>query len=137
MLGIIIITVVCCAVLTSIIWVVIIYQTRKRMPPPVIQTEMQELPDMTETTRVHQLQLHLCPDNVSDHSSSKDSGTGDSAKRSNDDLAPEEFTLAINGDVAIEMNNSHVPLLHYPRSTNHDRIVSAETSASDTRPKDV
>ncbi|XP_018566623.1 leucine-rich repeats and immunoglobulin-like domains protein 2 isoform X2 [Anoplophora glabripennis] len=137
MMGIIIITVVCCAVLTSIIWVVIIYQTRKRMSPPVIQTEMQELPDMTETTRAHQLQLHLCPDNISDHSSSKDSGTGDSAKRSNDDLGPEEFTMIINGDVAMEMNNSHVPLLLYPRSTNHDRFVSVEVSASETPPKDV
>ncbi|KAJ8953281.1 hypothetical protein NQ318_015863 [Aromia moschata] len=51
MMGIIIITVVCCAVLTSIIWVVIIYQTRKRMPPPVVQTELQEFPDLSDKAR--------------------------------------------------------------------------------------
>ncbi|KAJ8923669.1 hypothetical protein NQ315_010249 [Exocentrus adspersus] len=137
MMGIIIITVVCCAVLTSIIWVVIIYQTRKRIPPPVIQTEMQELPDMTDKSRTHQLQLQLCPDNISNHSSSKDSGTGDSAKHSNDDLVPEEFTMIVNGEIVMDVNNSHIPLLHYPRSTNHDRIISMETSASDVEPKDV
>ncbi|KAJ8926860.1 hypothetical protein NQ314_020711 [Rhamnusium bicolor] len=136
-MGIIIITVVCCAVLTSIIWVVIIYQTRKRMPPPVIQTKMQELPELTDKSRAYQLQLHLCSDNISDHSSSKDSGTGDSAKRSNDDLAPEEFTMIINGEMVMEINNSHVPLLHCPRSTNHDRIVSSDTSESQTQPKEV
>lgn len=73
MLGIIIISVVCCAVLTSIIWVVIIYKTRRRMPPPVVQTELQEMSDKSRT-RVANRQLF--PDNLSDHSSCKDSGTG-------------------------------------------------------------
>lgn len=69
--GVIIITVVCCAVGTSIVWVIIIYQTRKRLnTPPVVQTKT----------------FHL--DNKSEHSSgsSKDSGTGDSTKRSHEDL---------------------------------------------------
>lgn len=36
-------------------------------------------------------------DNASENSSCKDSGTGDSAKRSNEDLLPDEYTLIING----------------------------------------
>lgn len=127
MLGIIIISVVCCAVLTSIIWVVIIYQTRRRMTPAIRTTE--EAAEMTTRNGTHQMQLQLCPDNVSEHSSCKDSGTGDSAKRSSDDLAPEEFTMIINGDTVTAINNSHVPLLHYPNSTNHDRIVDASCSS--------
>ncbi|XP_054290558.1 leucine-rich repeats and immunoglobulin-like domains protein 3 [Macrosteles quadrilineatus] len=74
MTGVIIITVVCCAVGTSIVWVIIIYQTRKRLnsPPP--------LPP-----------VHL--DNKSEHSSSsKDSGTGDSTKRSHEDLLLESVS---------------------------------------------
>jgi hypothetical protein len=68
MTWVIIITVVCCAVGTSLVWVIIIYQARKRLNttpalPPV----------------------HL--DNKSEHSSSsKDNGTGDSTKRSHEDL---------------------------------------------------
>ncbi|KAG5879278.1 hypothetical protein JTB14_008954 [Gonioctena quinquepunctata] len=124
MLGIIIISVVCCAVLTSIIWVVIIYQTRRKMPPPVVQTEMQELPETTDGSRTHHIQLQLFPDNISDQSSCKDSGTGDSAKRSSDDLAPGEFVRC--GKVGEgEAINSHAPLLHYP--TNHDRIIVASS----------
>lgn len=37
-------------------------------------------------------------DTASENSSCKDSGTGDSAKRSNDDLLPDEYTLIINGE---------------------------------------
>lgn len=36
-------------------------------------------------------------DNASENSSCKDSGTGDSAKRSNEDLLPDEYTLIISG----------------------------------------
>ncbi|CAG9855203.1 unnamed protein product [Phyllotreta striolata] len=130
MMGIIIISVVCCAVLTSIIWVVIIYQTRRKIATPVMQTEMQEIPDPMDRSRTHQLQHHLYPDNVSDQSSCKDSGTGDSAKRSSDNLAPDEFTAVNDSDV--EPNNSQIPLLLYP--TNHNRIVPTTSSACDASP---
>lgn len=136
MLGIIIISVVCCAVLTSIIWVVIIYQTRRRMNPAIRRTE--EAADI-DRTGAQQNQLQMCLDNVSEHSSCKDSGTGDSAKRSSDDLAPEEFTMIINGDAVIALHNSsHVPLLHDRNSTNHSQIVhSVSSSASAPAPKEV
>ncbi|XP_046683959.1 leucine-rich repeats and immunoglobulin-like domains protein 3 [Homalodisca vitripennis] len=74
MTGVIIITVVCCAVGTSVVWVIIIYQTRKRLNPPTASPV-----------------VHL--DNKSEHSSSsKDSGTGDSTKRSHEDLLLETVT---------------------------------------------
>lgn len=59
-------TVVCCAVLTSAIWVIIIYYTRRRL----------------------RRADHTPSDNTSDHSgSSKDSGAGESTKRtSHEDL---------------------------------------------------
>ncbi|KAF2881868.1 hypothetical protein ILUMI_24300 [Ignelater luminosus] len=149
LMGIIIITVVCCAVLTSIVWVVIIYQTRKRMPPPKISAPQLEpaVLDFTDKT------LAQFGDNTSEHSSCKDSGTGDSAKRSNDDLLPgDEFTLIINENnpdnkaapvrtaslvyVVADVTNSHTPLLHkdetpYPRSTNHDRLEEPVPSTSE------
>lgn len=79
MMGIIIITVVCCAVFTSIVWVAIIYQTRRsggmRDPIPFPGTELTEIP----------------ADCASERSSCKDSGTGDSARRSSDDLADDDF----------------------------------------------
>ncbi|KAL1492673.1 hypothetical protein ABEB36_010897 [Hypothenemus hampei] len=95
MMGIIIITVVCCAVLTSVVWVVIIYQTRKsgRLK------ESAQFP-ATELTEIPQ-------DCSSERSSCKDSGTGDSARRSNDDLA--EFS----------------GLLHCPR-LDHDRTMDQQ-----------
>ncbi|CAG9816547.1 unnamed protein product [Phaedon cochleariae] len=133
MMGYIMISVVCCAVLTSIIWVVIIYQTRRKMAPQVIQTEMQELPEATEGSRTLHMQLQMCPDNVSDQSSCKDSGTGDSAKRSSDDLVPEEFSVVMNGEN--EADNSHSPLLLFP--TNHDRIVRMSGSPDAGEPVDV
>lgn len=130
LMGIIIITVVCCAVLTSVVWVVIIYQTRKSLPQ--------------------------FGDTSSDNSSCKDSGTGNSAKRSNDDLLPgDEYTLIINDNngedangvprrtaslvyLVNDSNNSHMPLLHkdrplYPRSTNHERVEDTEPSSSDVK----
>lgn len=71
--GIIIITVVCCAVGTSIVWVVIIYQTKRVNTANVINTGA-VLPDNFGN--------RMYMDNSSDHSSCKDSGTGDSAKHS-------------------------------------------------------
>ncbi|XP_014239818.1 leucine-rich repeats and immunoglobulin-like domains protein 3 [Cimex lectularius] len=72
MTGVIIITVVCCAVGTSAIWVIIIYQTRKRF-------------QINEMAKPVGKLTHL--DNKSEHSaSSKDSGTGDSTKRSSDEI---------------------------------------------------
>lgn len=96
-MGIIIITVVCCAVGTSVVWVVIIYQTRKRMAHHVpTESSNQEAPVTDFTDKP--LAAHF-EDNTSDRSSCKDSGTGDSAKRSNENLVPsEEYTLIINGN---------------------------------------
>lgn len=97
-MGIIIITVVCCAVGTSVVWVVIIYQTRKRMAHhPALESSHQEAAVLEFTDKP--MAGHF-EDNTSDQSSCKDSGTGDSAKRSNENLAPgEEYTLIINGNV--------------------------------------
>lgn len=73
--GVIIITVVCCAVGTSAIWVIIIYQTRKRLNTPNTGLER-----IAKTKAFHL-------DTKSElSSSSKDSGTGDSTKRSHEDL---------------------------------------------------
>lgn len=141
--GIIIITVVACAVFTSVVWVVIIYQTRRRMDA-VNAVQPPNVPIMLDFDANIINQYHA--DNTSEHSSCKDSGTGDSAKRSNDDLLPgDEYTFIINdantGDknttmrtaslvyLPAETNNSLTPLLHlnnssYPRSTNHDRSDS-------------
>uniref|UniRef100_A0A161MIN9 Leucine-rich repeats and immunoglobulin-like protein domains protein 3 n=1 Tax=Triatoma infestans TaxID=30076 RepID=A0A161MIN9_TRIIF len=72
MTGVIIISVVCCAVGTSAIWVIIIYQTRKRLRPA-----------NGETPSRRKIVAHL--DTKSEHSAlSKDSGTGDSTKRSSE-----------------------------------------------------
>ncbi|KRT84854.1 Immunoglobulin [Oryctes borbonicus] len=152
MMGIIIITVVCCAVCTSIIWVVIIYQTRRKIPPPGTEMSQPEEIPSEYTERMNNF-----GDDASEHSSCKDSGTGDSAKRSNDDLLPgDEYTLIINGInpndknstmrrvslvyLVPEGNNSHTPLLHsdnlYPRSTNHDRLPSTSTTV-DVEPNAV
>lgn len=74
-IGIIIITVVCCAVGTSIVWVVIIYQTRKRVNNNTTVLNTAAAPS-DYGNRIYNM------DNSSDHSSCKDSGTGDSAKHS-------------------------------------------------------
>lgn len=87
MTGIIIITVVCCAVGTSIIWVVIIYHTRRRMAGAV-HTFPTESMKMTQVVHSDSDSPQMFPDNVSDHSSCKDSGTGDSAKQTSFDGVP-------------------------------------------------
>ena len=95
LLAIIIITVVCCAVCTSIIWVVIIYHTRKRMLTPCTTI----LPSEAAILNFKDITVNQFCDNTSNHSSCKDSGTGDSTKRSNDDLLPEEeYKLILNGE---------------------------------------
>ncbi|GLG98860.1 Toll-like receptor 7 [Gryllus bimaculatus] len=85
MTGIIVITVVCCAIGTSIIWVVIIYQTRKKMGLVEVGTESCQYPSTLLPSNLSSAP-HLYLDTNSEHSSGKDSGTGDSAKRSSDDL---------------------------------------------------
>lgn len=93
-MGIIIITVVCCAVATSIVWVVIIYQTHKRMRNAHANVAIPELPKLNFTEKTN----NQFGDDISEHSSCKDSGTGDSAKRSNDDLLPtDEYAIIIKG----------------------------------------
>ncbi|XP_045606959.2 leucine-rich repeats and immunoglobulin-like domains protein 3 [Procambarus clarkii] len=113
--GIVVIAVVCCVVLTSLVWVVIIHQTRKRaqttalggpsgypredglgrypshlpahhhLPPDLVHTFTPLLANPPETYTMAQ-------DSGSEHSSGKDSGTGDSAQRSSEDLLPLDLT---------------------------------------------
>uniref|UniRef100_A0A2A4JQA6 Ig-like domain-containing protein n=1 Tax=Heliothis virescens TaxID=7102 RepID=A0A2A4JQA6_HELVI len=87
MAGIIIITVVCCAVGTSIIWVVIIYHTRRRMASAV-HTFPAESIKMTHVVHSDSDSPQMFSDNISEHSSCKDSGTGDSAKQTSFDGVP-------------------------------------------------
>lgn len=112
MTGIIIITVVCCAVGTSIIWVVIIYHTRRRMtgavPPPNYTTESMK---MTQIVHSDSESPQLFPDNVSEHSSCKDSGTGDSAKQTSFDGVPSERNEQIHFD-SVCRSYSPVPEAH-------------------------
>lgn len=95
-MGIIIITVVCCAVLTSTVWVTIIYQAKKKR---INRAHVGKIPEPD----IPQLDFTEKPvsqfsDDISEHSSCKDSGTGDSAKRSNDDLLPsDEYAVIIKG----------------------------------------
>lgn len=107
MAGIIVIAVVCCAVCTSIVWVVIIYQTRKHMSRPSQSSGsnsgagggVQHTVDLklaTDHSPVPLLvyghpggQIANQMDTDSEHSSSKDSGTGDSKRsHSHEDLLP-------------------------------------------------
>lgn len=95
-MGIIIITVVCCAVITSIIWVVIIYQAKKKRihMKHITNIPATEIPPLDFTEKP----ANQFNDDISEHSSCKDSGTGDSAKRSNDDLLPsDEYAVIIKG----------------------------------------
>ncbi|XP_066997338.2 leucine-rich repeats and immunoglobulin-like domains protein 3 isoform X1 [Anabrus simplex] len=117
MTGIIIITVVCCAVATSIVWVVIIYQTRKRMGLVEVGSATCQYPRTLLPSNLSSAP-HLYMDTNSEHSSGKDSGTGDSAKRSSDDL------LLGNGlSVNLEGGSSHSM-----EATNH--LLPKETSVA-------
>ncbi|XP_034230739.1 leucine-rich repeats and immunoglobulin-like domains protein 1 [Thrips palmi] len=109
MAGIIVIAVVCCAVCTSVVWVIIIYQTRKHMtrsPPPagnsgVGLSHTVDLKLTSDTSPVPLLvyghpggQIANQVDTDSEHSSSKDSGTGDSKRsHSHEELLPPPESL--------------------------------------------
>ncbi|XP_071438970.1 leucine-rich repeats and immunoglobulin-like domains protein 3 [Hetaerina americana] len=102
--GIVVIAVVCCAVATSIVWVVIIYQARKRaidngsgdvaadgraeVGPSLPTAQLAAAPVIVTAEDSGVTLPSNYMDTDSEHSSSKDSGTGDSAKRSSDDLLP-------------------------------------------------
>lgn len=111
MKGIIIITVVCCAVGTSIVWVVVIYHTRKRMNTPIPQFTTDSLQLAPLSTEADHPGTHMFTDNISERSSCKDSGTGDSAKRSSLEALPgEEYPsiVEING-VPVYTEAARVP----------------------------
>ncbi|KAF4532659.1 hypothetical protein B566_EDAN009842 [Ephemera danica] len=159
--GYIIISVVCCAVLTSICWVIIIYQTRKRHSSNRSSTpefgmsldEQEEVEDdiMVMALRPQESTGHFYVDTKSEHSSGKDSGTGDSAKRSSDDLIlPEEhqFPLLENGisDVSLtpqcsngKSEDSEIATLHtfHPHPTNHERCHLVEQDAVPATKEDL
>ncbi|XP_077299292.1 leucine-rich repeats and immunoglobulin-like domains protein lambik [Arctopsyche grandis] len=109
MMGIIIITVVCCAVGTSIVWVFIIYQTRRRMNSALPQFSPDSLQLAPISTEVELTSPHLFGDNISERSSCKDSGTGDSAKRSSLEVNPADELQQIGAAniVPVYVNPSH------------------------------
>ncbi|XP_066906291.1 leucine-rich repeats and immunoglobulin-like domains protein 3 [Halyomorpha halys] len=79
MIGVIIIALVCCVVGTSALWVIIIYQTRKGFS--------------NNNAPKHIINQQILADNKSENSSSsKDSGTGNSTKKSSEDLQLEVRT---------------------------------------------
>lgn len=111
MMGIIIITVVCCAVGTSIVWVFIIYHTKKRMNSalPQFSPDSLQLAPLSMDVEMTNAQL-FNSDNISERSSCKDSGTGDSAKRSSSEIIPcdDIQQIGANHIVPIFMSPSHV-----------------------------
>lgn len=112
MTGIIIITVVCCAVGTSIIWVVIIYHTRRRMTTAVPSFPAESL-KMTQVVHSDSSESpHLFPDNISEHSSCKDSGTGDSAKQTSFDGVPTDKNDQVHFEPVVCQTYSPVPEAH-------------------------
>ncbi|XP_039747393.1 leucine-rich repeats and immunoglobulin-like domains protein 3 isoform X3 [Pararge aegeria] len=112
MTGIIIITVVCCAVGTSIIWVVIIYHTRRRMAGAVRNNFPSESVKMTQVVHSDSDSPHLFPDNLSEHSSCKDSGTGDSAKQTSFDGMPSDRSEQVHFETTVCRSYSPVPEAH-------------------------
>ncbi|KAG7155884.1 Leucine-rich repeats and immunoglobulin-like domains protein 3-like 1 [Homarus americanus] len=114
--GIVVMAVVVCVVVTSLIWVVIIHQTRKRAQttalgppagypredglspyPPHLPTHHHLPPDLVHTftpllANPPEPYTTAGQDSGSEHSSGKDSGTGDSAQRSSEDLLPLDLT---------------------------------------------
>ncbi|XP_045445540.1 leucine-rich repeats and immunoglobulin-like domains protein 3 [Melitaea cinxia] len=111
MTGIIIITVVCCAVGTSIIWVVIIYHTRRRMAGAVHRYPPESV-KMTQVVHSDSDSPQMFPDNLSEHSSCKDSGTGDSAKQTSIDGVPSDRSEPVHFETAVCQNYSPVPEAH-------------------------
>lgn len=139
MTGIIVITVVCCALGTSVIWVVIIYQTRKKMGLVEVVTESCQYPSTVLPSNLSSVP-HLYVDTNSEHSSGKDSGTGDSAKRSSDDLLLgndlpgslengnhsnlEVTNHLLPKEVQVSIDETPTPVLRsnsHSRRTDHDR----------------
>lgn len=117
MIGVIVISVVCCAVGTSIGWVVIIYHIRKRLKKKQ-NTIAEASPALMEEPHAN-----VYTDAVSDHSSCKDSGTGDSDKRSNEIFPTDDFSIPIADlDKESKVNNINT-LTHNSqhRHTNHKR----------------
>lgn len=112
MTGIIIITVVCCAVGTSIIWVVIIYHTRRRMAGAAVHTFPTETMKMTQVVHSDSDSPQMFPDNISEHSSCKDSGTGDSAKQTSFDGVPNDRSEPVHFETAVCHSYSPVPEAH-------------------------
>lgn len=110
MAGIIIITVVCCAVGTSIIWVVIIYHTRRRMARAV-HTFPAESIKMTHVVHSDSESPQMFSDNISEHSSCKDSGTGDSAKQTSFDGVPTDRSEQVHFETVCQ-SYSPVPEAH-------------------------
>lgn len=111
MMGIIIITVVCCAVVTSIVWVFIIYHTKKRMNSalPQFSPDSLQLAPLSMDVEMTNPQL-FNSDNISERSSCKDSGTGDSAKRSSLEIIPCDDIQQIGSNTIVPMfmNSSHL-----------------------------
>lgn len=89
MTAIIIISIVSCAVLTSILWVVIIYHTRRRVANAVPAHPAESM-KMTQIVHSDSDSPQMFSDNTSEHSSCKDSGTGDSAKQTSFDGVPSD-----------------------------------------------
>lgn len=131
MTGIIIITVVCCAVGTSIIWVVIIYHTRRRMARAVPNFPTESL-KMTQIVHSDSESPQMFPDNVSEHSSCKDSGTGDSAKQTSFDGTPADRSEQVHFETAVCRSYSPVPEAHklLPSSFKPSIQVCVNTSVS-------
>lgn len=112
MTGIIVITVVCCAVGTSIIWVIIIYHTRRRMAGAVHTYPTSEAIKMTQVVRSESESPQVFSDNLSEHSSCKDSGTGDSAKQTSFDGVPTDRSEPVHFETAVCRSYSPGPEAH-------------------------
>ncbi|XP_061728544.1 leucine-rich repeats and immunoglobulin-like domains protein 3 [Cydia pomonella] len=111
MTGIIIITVVCSTVGTSIIWVVIIYHTRRRMASAVPSFPAESL-KMTHVVHSDSESPQMFSDNISEHSSCKDSGTGDSAKQTSFDGVPIDKSEQVHFEPVVCQSYSPVPEAH-------------------------
>ncbi|XP_023230322.1 leucine-rich repeats and immunoglobulin-like domains protein 3 [Centruroides sculpturatus] len=134
--GIIVIAVVCCVVGTSLVWIIIIYQTRKRAEEyaptnsdeAAIPSELAPFATYptTCTEEYKESVPHLFLDSNSEHSS-KDSGTGDSAKHSNDELLPSDGVK----HHSLILLNDRTHLTHLVRGSSLGSIMGAQSDISD------
>lgn len=134
--GIIVIAVVCCVVGTSLVWIIIIYQTRKRAEEYApTNSDEATLPSelapfaaypTTCTEEYKGSAPHLFLDSNSEHSS-KDSGTGDSAKHSNDELLPSDGVK----HHSLILLNDRTHLTHLVRGSSLGSILGAQSDISD------